>query len=79
MLWSAPNKGSGRENHSYPDYADFREQSRSFSSLALYTEASTVLNSGSEARELHGRAATSDLFQELRTAPVPPATPTAAG
>jgi hypothetical protein len=70
MLWSAPNKGTGRENHSYPDYADFREQARSFSSLALYTQAAAVLNTGSEPRELQGLAATSDLFQVLRTVPV---------
>jgi putative ABC transport system permease protein len=70
MLWSAPNKGADRENHSYPDYVDFREQAKSLAALALYTRAGTVLNSGSDGHELNGLAATSDIFQVLGAAPM---------
>ncbi len=70
MLWSVPNKEAGRETQSYPDFADFREQARSFASLALYTQAGTVLKESSEARELQGLAATSGIFSVLRVAPM---------
>ncbi len=70
MLWSSPDEGVGRETHSFPDYQDFREQAKSFAALTAYTEASTVLNNGSDAIELKGLAATSDIFAVLRVAPM---------
>ncbi len=33
-LWSAPDNGTGRETHSFPDYEDFREQGKSFAALS---------------------------------------------
>ena len=70
MLWSAPNNDQARESNCFPDYQDFREQAKSFAMLCAYTQASTVLNDGGEARELRGVAATSDIFAVLRVAPM---------
>ncbi len=70
MLWSAPDNGAGHETHSFPDYQDFREQAKSFAALTAYTQASTVLNNGSDAIELRGLAATSDIFAVLRVSPM---------
>jgi putative ABC transport system permease protein len=70
MLWSAPNSGAGRETHSFPDYEDFREQAKSFTALAAYTQAGTFLSGQAEAHELRGVAATSDIFAVLGVAPL---------
>ncbi len=70
MLWSAPNKGAGRETHSFPDYEDFRAQAKSFAALSAYVQASTVLSTGADPLELEGLAATSDIFDVLRVAPM---------
>jgi putative ABC transport system permease protein len=70
MLWSAPSHGSGRETHSFPDYEDFRAQAKSFSSLAAYVEASTVLSTSGDPIELDGVAAASDIFRVLGVSPM---------
>ena len=70
MLWSAPNDGADRETNSFPDYEDFREQAKSFQSLAAYVEASTVLNTSGDPIELQGLAATSDIFSVLGVSPM---------
>jgi putative ABC transport system permease protein len=70
MLWGKSELGTNREAHSFPDYLDFREQARSFSNLAAYTEASTVLGSGTDAHELQGVAATADIFSVLGVSPI---------
>ena len=54
----------------FPITRIFREQAKSFAALCAYTEASTVLNDGGEARELRGVAATSGFFAVLRIAPI---------
>src|SRR3982751_3537396 len=53
-VWGKSSQGSGRESQSFPDYLDFREQGSSFRSLAAYSEASTVLGTGADGRELQG-------------------------
>ncbi len=70
MLWSTPDKGAGRETLSFPDYEDFRQQSKSFSALAAYTQAATALYGSGEVRELRGVAATSDIFPVLHVTPI---------
>ena len=70
MLWSAPNEGTGRETHSFPDYEDFRAQAKSFSALSAYVQASTVLSTNGDPIELEGLAATSDIFSVLGVAPL---------
>ena len=47
MLWSAPEKGEGRETHSFPDYVDFRQQAQSFAALtALHASEHRFVNGG---------------------------------
>ncbi len=70
MLWSTPDHGNGRETDSFPDYEDIRNESKSFASLAAYTQASTVLSTGGDPIELRGLAATSDIFSVLGVSPV---------
>jgi putative ABC transport system permease protein len=70
VLWSAPEKGTGRETQSFPDYDDFRTQGKSFSALALYTGTGTVLSANNNPIELHGVATTSQLFDTLGIKPV---------
>src|SRR4051812_10107748 len=48
MVWGRVGQAGARESSSFPDYIDFRDQVRSFTSLAAYTEATTVLGSGPE-------------------------------
>ncbi|MEP6698238.1 MAG: ABC transporter permease, partial [Verrucomicrobiota bacterium] len=68
-VWSKVEHEADRETNSFPDYADMRDQSRTIDSLAAYTEASSVLGSGAESRELRGLAITSDIFRVLATQP----------
>ena len=70
MVWGKSTETAGRESQSFPDYLDFREQSSSFRSLAAFTEAGTVLGSGTDAHELQGVAVTSDIFAVLGVNPV---------
>ena len=69
MLWSAPDKGAGRETQSFPDYEDFRAQAKSFRALTCYVGASTVLNTHGDPIELEGLAASSDIFSVLGVTP----------
>src|SRR5205807_2272323 len=52
MLWAKSADGGSHEAQSFADYVDFREQTKSVRNLAAYTEASTVLGNGGDAREL---------------------------
>src|SRR5215213_10006784 len=69
LIWGKAT-GLTRESQSYPDYLDFRDQAKSFASLAAYVEAATVLGTGAEARALQGVAASSDLFAVLGVSPI---------
>lgn len=69
LVWGK-TQGPGRESQSYPDYLDFREQAKSFASLAAYTQASTVLGVGADARQLDGVAANADIFSVLGVSPM---------
>src|SRR5436853_6614027 len=61
-------QGGTKESQSFPDYLDFRDQAKSFSHLAAYSEASTVLGTGAQGREINGLATTADIFQVLGVA-----------
>ncbi|HEX4640427.1 MAG TPA: ABC transporter permease [Chthoniobacterales bacterium] len=71
MLWgnssTAPND---RQTDSFPDFADYKDQSRSFAALAAFTSAGTVLNGVGDAQELSGVATTSELFDVLGVPPM---------
>ncbi len=71
MLWgdssTAPND---RQTDSFPDFADYKDQSRSFAALAAFTSAGTVLNGVGDAQELSGVATTAELFDVLGVPPM---------
>jgi putative ABC transport system permease protein len=72
MVWGhAPaSAGGGNRNvHSFPDYADFRDQSQSFAAIASYTRAGAVLSHGEESQELEGVAINAEIFDTLWVAP----------
>ncbi len=72
MVWghaSASSGGGDRNVHSFPDYADFRDQSQSFVAMASYTRAGAVLTQGSESQELEGVAINAEVFDTLGVAP----------
>jgi putative ABC transport system permease protein len=55
----------GREIASLPDFADWREQSRSFERMAAFTDRAFNLTGVGEAERLNGQVITSDLFPAL--------------
>ena len=59
-----------RQTVSFPNFYDWRDQSQSFTSMAAYTGAGTVLNSGGEAQEIEGVAVAGDIFTTLGVAPM---------
>jgi putative ABC transport system permease protein len=69
-VWSKVQGEADRETGSFLDFTDIRDQWRTLDSLFAYTRASTILGSGSEARELSGAAVTADIFRVLGTSPL---------
>jgi putative ABC transport system permease protein len=70
-IWGTSARGANaRELASVPDMFDFRAQSRSFSAVAAYSGAWTVLTGVSEAQELDGVAVDGDFFEALGVAPM---------
>ncbi len=66
MLWNRDARSTnGRDNHSFPDYADFRDQNRTFSALAAYSRTGSVLTLGEESQPLEGVVITSQIFDVL--------------
>ena len=61
---SAPQQGHP-EACSLPDFADWREQSRSFERMAAFTDRAFNLTGVGEAERLNGQVITSDLFPAL--------------
>lgn len=62
-IWSKVAKDTERETESFPDFADLRDQSQTLESMTAYTEASSVLGSGAQSREMRGLAISSDVFR----------------
>jgi len=63
VIWGASAQSAdAQETDSFPDFYDYREQSRSFSAMAGYTGAGTVLGRAGEAQELDGVAVAGDFF-----------------
>jgi putative ABC transport system permease protein len=63
------HEGDDLQTDSYPNYADFRDQSKTLHSLTAFTRASAILSGNEEARELSGLAVTSDIFPVLGVKP----------
>ena len=73
MIWSnnLRDEPNGRYTSSFPNFHDYREQSRSFAAMAAYTGAGAVLNEpGGDAQELSGVAVDGDLFDVLGVKPI---------
>ncbi|CAN5602931.1 ABC transporter permease [soil metagenome] len=60
----------GRYTSSFPNFHDYRAQSRSFSAMAAYTGAGAVLTGTGEAKELDGVAVDGDFFDVLGVKPI---------
>src|SRR5258707_2825457 len=71
MIWGKSRKDiNARETCSFPDLFDFRAQTQSFSAMAAYSGAGTVLSGTGEAQELSGVAIDGDFFETLGVAPM---------
>jgi putative ABC transport system permease protein len=71
MIWGTrTNVPNSRETDSFPDFYDYRAQSRSFSGMAGYSSAGTVLNGVGEAQELRGVAVNGDFFEVMGVQPM---------
>ena len=62
-----PSKGITDSNMSVPDFADWKEQSRSFEQLAGFIAGGSLLVSGEEAERVRGTSVTVDFFPLFRT------------
>ncbi len=70
MIWGRDvNQPDSQETDSYPDFYDYRAQSQSFSAMASYAGAGTVLNGVGEAQELRGVAVSGDFFEVMGVQP----------
>jgi putative ABC transport system permease protein len=68
-IWGASARdANARQSESLPDMFDFRAQNRSFSAIAAYSGAWTVLTDAGEAQELDGVAVDGDFFETLGVA-----------
>lgn len=76
IVWAAPVSQEGAvtriEDLSYPDFFDWRKQSRSFSALASYHTSTETLGAASRRAATQQRAAivSADFFNVLGTAPL---------
>ena len=71
MIWGvSPRDANTRETDSFPDFYDYRDQSQSFSAMAGYSGAGTVLSGAGEAQELKGVAANGDIFAVMGVTPM---------
>ncbi|MBO0860517.1 MAG: ABC transporter permease [Chloracidobacterium sp.] len=68
FIWGA-HPQVGREVASLPDFADWREQSRSFERMAAHHPLNFSLTNGEEPERLIGAAVTADFFTVLRIQP----------
>ena len=60
----------GRANLSYPDFTDWKKTNTAFQSLALYTDAGYMLNSGAGTELVPGMRVTDDFFRTLGIVPI---------
>ena len=71
MVWgSSPKQPNAKMTSSFPDFYDLREQSKSFSALAVYSNAGTVLKGAGEAQEVSGVAANGEIFDVMGVKPM---------
>ncbi|HEX5736626.1 MAG TPA: ABC transporter permease [Blastocatellia bacterium] len=64
------DKGQGPGYNSYPNFADWRDQNRTFERMAAYRSRGVVLTGGGEAERVAGARVSSDFFPTLRVQPL---------
>ncbi len=70
MVWGyLPREHELHQSQSYPDYADFRDQNKTFVSMAAYTRAATVLIGAGESQLLEGLAVGPEIFDTIGISP----------
>src|SRR5262249_11270371 len=69
MSLEQPRRDSPPGTLPYPDFADFRDQSRSFSEVAAYHEDSVILTGQGEPQRLDALDTTANFFRLLRVNP----------
>jgi putative ABC transport system permease protein len=71
MIWGTDvTQPNSQETDSFPDFYDYRAQSKSFSAMAGFSRAGTVLNGVGEAQELRGVAVNGDFFEVMGMQPL---------
>jgi len=71
MIWgNSKSEPDAKYTDSFPDFFDYRDQSQSFSAMAAYTGAGSVLTGAGEAQELGGVAVAGDIFSVLGVSPM---------
>ncbi len=71
MVWGGSSReGEIRSNHSFPDYADLRDQNQSFAALAAFNRSRAVLNQGDESQQLAGVNISAEIFDLLGEPPM---------
>src|SRR3954471_24943805 len=72
-VWGRYANDSGRVRgnvHSFPDYADLRDQSQNFAAMAAYTRTGGTLSLAEDSKALEGVAITSEVFDVLGVQPL---------
>jgi putative ABC transport system permease protein len=72
-IWGRYPNDNGKVHtnvHSFPDYADLRDQSRSFVAMASYTRTGGTLSLAEDTKTLEGLAITPEVFDVLGVPPL---------
>ena len=70
MVWTYnPRQGFDKDVATYPNFDDWRRQSRSFERLAAYTGSSFTLTGGGDPAQIRGAVVTPGFFETLGVAP----------
>ena len=70
MLWEVTSKGRGENPTSRANFRTWREQSKSFESMAAFTDQRLNLTGGGEPEEVAAQLATPELFHVLGIEPI---------
>jgi predicted permease len=70
LVFSTAKNGSRHDVSTYPDFADWRNQNRSFSDMAAYANRSMTIGIGDESVLAQGKRVTTNIFDVLGVQPV---------
>jgi hypothetical protein len=69
MVWATNDSGSREDVASYPDFSDWKEQSRSFEGIAAFTNRTMTISDGNAAVLVRGIRPTPGFFELLGAQP----------